>query len=182
MEMAAANVRSSHHKMKERSDKTSKSHDYRVGDYCYLYVPNLLLPNTSRKLQSTFTGPYIITRFTATNNCYIMRCRDGKQLKRAVNVRRLRSPKVKDKAFLKRLQLSSGTNLLDPEIVVGTRLSRKDRLLLRQPGRGSPQGSRKGRGQARSSKPIKQAEASRATTDTFNSAHRRLSWKRAITP
>ena len=85
-EMAHANLKLAQVKMKERYDKRARPHGYSVGQYCFLHIPSLLTPHTSKKMQSRFSGPYIITQFTSPVTCMLVRCRDGKLTKKSVHV------------------------------------------------------------------------------------------------
>ena len=131
LESASNNLRKAHLKMKNRHDKTAKEHDFEIGDYCYLFVPSLLVPNTSKKMQNQYAGPYIITKFTTKYTCQLMRCQDGKMPKRPVHVQRLRKPRVRDKNFLKRLPMGPTHTLLDPDQIIKAKLSHRDTALIR---------------------------------------------------
>ena len=130
MQSASNNLRKAHIGMKKRHDIGSKEHDYETGDYCYLYVPSLLVPRTSKKMQSQYIGPYIITKFTSKYTCLLMRCQDGKCNKRPVHVQRLRKPRVRDKAFLKRLHTVPTNQLMDTDKIVKAKLTPKDTVLI----------------------------------------------------
>ena len=116
--------------MKERYDKKARPHGYSVGQYCFLHIPSLLTPHTSKKMQSRFSGPYIITQFTSPVTCMLVRCRDGKLTKKSVHVHRLKCPSVKDRSFIKRLDNGPLGNLLDPDVIIDTHLSPADRAII----------------------------------------------------
>ena len=130
MESAGLNLRRAHAKMKARHDAKSGEHDYKPGDYVYLYVPGLLVPHTSKKLQSQYSGPYMIVKFTSTYNCTLMRCQDGKVSNKAVHIERLRKPRVKDKSFLKRLIMGPLGELYNPDLIIDAELSDYDRHIM----------------------------------------------------
>ena len=119
--IASQNLLSSHKKMKERYDKKLTScTEYRVGDLCYLYIPNLLAPATSKKLQPTYSGPYMVTEVCSPYTVHLRRLSDGKMTTKSINTERLRKPSsaASKEAIIKRLEIPGKLGrLLDPDII-----------------------------------------------------------------
>ena len=59
---AMENLVNQHKRNKSRHDKNARNHKFSPGDIVFLRVERLLLPHTSKKLQVTYTGPFLITR------------------------------------------------------------------------------------------------------------------------
>ena len=80
--MAAENMKETHRKMKLRHDATAVESKFRKGQLVYLHIPNLLSKGTSKKLQPTYSGPYMIVRETSPVTVILRRLQDracGKQ-------------------------------------------------------------------------------------------------------
>ena len=170
MASASNNLRKAHTNMKNRHDIKSKTHDFSLGDYVYLYVPSLLVPRTSKKMQSQFMGPYIIIKFQSKYTCMLMRCQDGKRTKRPVHVQRLRKPRVRDKAFLKRLPTGPDETLMNPDRAIATKLSPKDAALI-----GAGVGPRKNHSKAATKHNIKINMGA-----MFNNEHKNIAFKQVL--
>ena len=115
--LAAENMKETHRKMKLRHDATAVESGFRQGHLVYLHVPSLLKKGTSKKLQATYTGPFMILRETSPVTVILKRLQDGKVLKKSIHVSRLRAPRSRAsaKAILKRLQVGPTIGLFDPD-------------------------------------------------------------------
>ena len=147
IQSASNNLVKAHAKMKARHDEKAKQHDFEVGDYVYLYIPTLIVPHTSKKLQSQYSGPFLILKFHTQFTCYVMRCQDGKIARKPVHVQRLRKPRVKDNKFLLRLQRGPVHSLPHPDKIIEQTLTRVDRALLEPQMKATRNHSKMNRGQ-----------------------------------
>ena len=115
--MAADNMRETHRKMKMRHDATAVESSFKKGQLVYLHIPNLLSKGTSKKLQPTYSGPYMIVRETSPVTVILRRLQDGHVAAKSVHVSRLRSPlsRASAKAILRRLETGPTATLFDPD-------------------------------------------------------------------
>ena len=125
-----------HSDVKKRHDRslgvTSK---YAVADVVYLHIPTLLTPQTSKKLQPTYSGPYLITEITSPYTVKIKRLSDGFVAAKSVNIERLRRPLAgaSKTAILKRLERPAMTGkLINPDLIIETKLTSSDLPVLKQ--------------------------------------------------
>ena len=82
-------------KMKDRYDRNSTNIDLKIGDPVYVFDPKLRVRRTRKKLQKSFTGPFIISKFHTPTSVILKRLTDGKILDKAVTVRRLKRGHVR---------------------------------------------------------------------------------------
>ena len=125
-------------------------------------------------MQSQYAGPYVIIKFTSAYTCLLMRCQDGKQTKRPVHVQRLRKPRVRDKAFLKRLQIVPTSKLKDPEETIKAKLSHRDVVLI-----GAGVASHRNHSKA-ATKTIKINKGKMNMGAMFNSTHQDVAFKNTL--
>ena len=121
-----------HSKMKEKHDLRAKHHKFEAGDYVFMYIPKILTPKVSRKLQPTHSGPYLILKVNSPSTVIIRRLQDGYLIKKPVHVERLRQlPKgVSKAAIFSRIEKGYTRSLLNPDTIATTRLSSKDIAFL----------------------------------------------------
>ena len=114
---AAENMRQAHRKMKARHDADAVDSGYTLGQLVYLHIPTLLRKGTSKKLQPTYSGPYIIIRKTSPVTVVLRRLQDGHVFKKSIHVSRLRRPlsRTSSRAILSRLEMGPTTGLFNPD-------------------------------------------------------------------
>ena len=118
--------------MKERFDKSAARHKFSVGDYVFMYIPSLLVKKVSRKLQATFSGPYLLLKFHSPSTVILKRVQDGYRLKNPVHVERLRSllSGVSKQSIARRIEKGYTSQLLNPDKVSTTQLVQADAKYL----------------------------------------------------
>jgi hypothetical protein len=77
-------------KMKQRYDQHTSVDPLRVGDIVYVYQPRLNVPNTKKKLQKSFHGPYMIVKFNTPKAVVLKRLVDNKYLNKSISIKRLK--------------------------------------------------------------------------------------------
>ena len=88
-EMAKTNIRQHQIGMKEHFDKSAHKHTLQEGDKVFLYV-HTTPKHLSRKLRHPWCGGFVIHKFLGPNTAKIRKLSDGKILKAAINVQRLK--------------------------------------------------------------------------------------------
>ena len=101
-----------------RHDATAEESSFKKGQLVYLHIPNLLSKGTSKKLQPTYSGPYMIIRETSPVTVILRRLQDGHVANKSVHVSRLRSPlsKASARAILRRLETGPSATLFYPDV------------------------------------------------------------------
>ena len=89
-ECAATHLKSYQAKMKERYDENSNDRTVHPGDIVYIYLPRLHVPQTKKKLQPSWAGPYSVVRLTTPVTAKLKRLSDGKYLKKSVHISRMK--------------------------------------------------------------------------------------------
>ena len=59
--------------MKQRHDKNATDVNLNVGDAVYVFEPRLRVRKTKKKLQKSFTGPFIISKFHTPTSVILKR-------------------------------------------------------------------------------------------------------------
>ena len=103
--------------MKARHDADAVESGYRLGELVYLHIPTLIKKGTSKKLQATYSGPYIIVKTTSPVTVVLRRLQDGHVFKKSIHVSRLRRPltRTSSKAILNRLEMGPTSGLFNPD-------------------------------------------------------------------
>ena len=117
MSAAATNMKEAHQKMKDRHDKRALECGFKVGDIVYLHIHGLLKKGVSKKLQPTYSGPYMITKATSPVTFILRRLQDNYVLKKSIHAARLRAPvKTASKmAIFRRLEHGPTPTLFNPD-------------------------------------------------------------------
>lgn len=81
--------------MKNQFDKSARDHPLKIGDFVYLYVPDIK-PGHNRKFKRPYVGPFLISRLVKAGNAQLRRVADGKLLSALVHVRRLKRALIRN--------------------------------------------------------------------------------------
>ena len=84
------NFKSTQKKMKQRWDKGTKFHDFKVGQFVYVKNKFRQVKDTSQKLQPLYAGPYIVVELPSPFTAKVRRLSDGKTINQSVHVERLK--------------------------------------------------------------------------------------------
>ena len=134
--IASDNLLKAHRSMKLRHDKQINfTTNFNVGDIAYLHIPSLLVKSTNKKLQPTYSGPYMITELPSKHTAKLRRLSDGVVTKKSISLDRLRKPpkSTAKSAIFNRLEKpGKAGKLLDPDIVGSTKLTTKDIPIIKK--------------------------------------------------
>ena len=134
--IASENLRKSHEAMKRRHDKTVKyTTKFELGDIVYLYIPSLLAKATSKKLQPTYSGPYMITEICSQHTVHMRRLADGHMTTKPINIERLKKPSTatSSMAIKKRIEVPGlKGRLLDTDVIGSVKLTNKDLPVIKE--------------------------------------------------
>ncbi len=92
---ARENILRSQARMERQYNARAKPHDFKVADIVYLNQPTFVRPQLSQKLAPMYKGPFQVIRLLGQHNCKLRSLPNGKILKKAINVSRLRLARLR---------------------------------------------------------------------------------------